>query len=108
MDETKPKRGAFIVIEGLDRSGKSTQAKRLVERLEKTTKAKLVKFPSEYTTHSSMLLTGMIDRSTPIGKMIDAYLRSQSELDDRAIHLLFSANRWECAYVLLITSIVAG
>jgi len=29
--------------------------------------------------------------------MIDSYLRSQSELDDRAIHLLFSANRWEAA-----------
>ncbi len=27
--------------------------------------------------------------------MIDAYLRSQTELDDRAVHLLFSANRWE-------------
>lgn len=33
--------------------------------------------------------------------MIDAYLRSQAELDDRAVHLLFSANRWELACVLL-------
>ena len=39
------------------------------------------------------------DRTTPIGKMIDSYLRSQSDLDDRAIHLLFSANRWEVALV---------
>jgi dTMP kinase len=31
--------------------------------------------------------------------MIDAYLQSQAELDDRAIHLLFSANRWECVWV---------
>jgi len=38
-----------------------------------------------------------IDRTTAIGKMIDSYLQSKSELDDRAIHLLFSANRWECA-----------
>lgn len=30
--------------------------------------------------------------------MIDSYLRSQSDLDDHAIHLLFSANRWELAY----------
>ena len=30
--------------------------------------------------------------------MIDSYLRSQSELDDHVIHLLFSANRWELAY----------
>jgi len=32
--------------------------------------------------------------------MIDEYLRSKSELDDHAIHLLFSANRWELAYAL--------
>lgn len=31
--------------------------------------------------------------------MIDSYLRSQSDLDDQAIHLLFSANRWELACV---------
>ncbi|KAJ3503781.1 hypothetical protein NLJ89_g8282 [Agrocybe chaxingu] len=37
------------------------------------------------------------DRRTAIGQMIDAYLRSTSELDDHAIHLLFSANRWELA-----------
>ncbi|RSH87192.1 Thymidylate kinase [Saitozyma podzolica] len=76
-------RGAFIVLEGLDRSGKSTQVAKLVDRLNQTGhKARLQKFP---------------DRTTAIGKMIDAYLQSQAELDDRAIHLLFSANRWECA-----------
>ncbi len=32
--------------------------------------------------------------------MIDAYLRSESDIDDHAIHLLFSTNRWELAYVL--------
>jgi dTMP kinase len=37
------------------------------------------------------------DRTTAIGKMLDAYLRSQAEMDDRAVHLLFSANRWEIA-----------
>ncbi|EJD07376.1 thymidylate kinase [Fomitiporia mediterranea MF3/22] len=80
------KRGAFIVIEGLDRSGKSTQAASLLSRLQQSNiPTKLMKFP---------------DRTTPIGKMIDAYLRSESDIDDRAIHLLFSANRWE-----LVTSI---
>lgn len=77
------KRGAFIVMEGLDRSGKSTQAARLLERLQRAdARVKLLKFP---------------DRTTGIGKTIDSYLRSESELDDRAIHLLFSANRWELA-----------
>ena len=35
------------------------------------------------------------DRTSGCGQMIDAYLKSQSELDDAAVHLLFSANRWE-------------
>lgn len=42
-------------------------------------------------------LTSSSDRSTPIGKLIDSYLRGQSQLDDHSIHLLFSANRWEAA-----------
>lgn len=29
--------------------------------------------------------------------MINAYLTSSAELDDRCVHLLFSANRWEAA-----------
>ncbi|KAL6308297.1 thymidylate kinase [Sparassis latifolia] len=81
----RQRRDTFIAIEGLDRSGKSTQTVLLAERLQRTgVDTKLIKFP---------------DRSTPIGKMIDAYLRSQAELDDYAIHLLFSANRWELACV---------
>ncbi len=27
--------------------------------------------------------------------MIDGYLKSQVDMDDHVIHLLFSANRWE-------------
>lgn len=37
------------------------------------------------------------DRATSIGKLIDSYLRGESQLDDHSIHLLFSANRWEIA-----------
>ena len=41
-----PNRGAFIVIEGLDRSGKSTQTVSLIKRLEQANvSSKLVKFP---------------------------------------------------------------
>ncbi|OCH86951.1 thymidylate kinase [Obba rivulosa] len=77
------KRGAFVVIEGLDRSGKSTQCTLLLEQLRSAgVDVKLLKVP---------------DRTTTIGKVIDSYLRKESELDDRAIHLLFSANRWEVA-----------
>ena len=75
-------RAPLIVIEGLDRSGKSTQTSKLVERLEDTGRSvKLIKFP---------------DRTTSIGKLIDQYLKScEYKLSDESIHLLFSANRWE-------------
>lgn len=72
-------RGQLILIEGLDRSGKSTQAKLLADRL----KGSLVKFP---------------DRSTHIGKIINQFLTDHTfDLSDESIHLLFSANRWEKA-----------
>lgn len=38
-----------------------------------------------------------LDRTTPIGQLINGYLQGQSQLDDHSIHLLFSANRWEIA-----------
>lgn len=37
------------------------------------------------------------DRTTPIGKSIDSYLKGESQQEDHVIHLLFSANRWEAA-----------
>ncbi|KAI9464824.1 thymidylate kinase [Russula earlei] len=74
-------RGAFIVVEGLDRSGKTTQTDLLASRLATSgVSVERRKFP---------------DRTTDTGQLIDAYLRGTTDLDDRAIHLLFSANRWE-------------
>jgi dTMP kinase len=35
------------------------------------------------------------DRTTTIGQMISQYLRNALELNDQAIHLLYTANRWE-------------
>lgn len=47
---TKVRRGAFIVFEGLDRSGKSTQVQRLVDSLNKDgVKAVACSFPGEHT-----------------------------------------------------------
>jgi dTMP kinase len=75
------KRGALIVFEGCDRAGKTTQCKRLVERLkQQNVNVKFMNFP---------------DRSTESGKIIDAYLRKAKNLSDEAIHLLFTTNRWE-------------
>lgn len=85
-------RGALIALEGLDRSGKTTQVKLLEQRfVEAGKKVKVLRFP---------------DRSTPIGQMIDSYLKSQAEMEDHVIHLLFSANRWEA--VKTITSLLAS
>ncbi|PAV19943.1 thymidylate kinase [Pyrrhoderma noxium] len=80
---TALKRGLFIVVEGLDRSGKSTQALALQKALQLANiQSELIRFP---------------DRTTPTGKVIDGYLTKKYDMDVRAIHLLFSANRWESA-----------
>ena len=77
----KESRGALVVLEGLDRSGKSSQCSRLVSYLKgQGISAELWRFP---------------DRTTDVGQMISAYLTNTSQFDDHTIHLLFSANRWE-------------
>lgn len=75
-------RGALIVLEGVDRVGKSTLAKKLVDHLEKLNcPVTHCRFPN---------------RTTPVGQLIDQYLKSSSkQIDDHVLHLLFSANRWE-------------
>lgn len=79
-DGTK-KKGKFIVFEGLDRSGKSTQSRLLVEHLrKKNVEVNHLCFPN---------------RETPTGQIIAKYLKMQSDMTNETIHLLFSANRWE-------------
>jgi dTMP kinase len=76
------RRGLFIVMEGCDRSGKTTHCQRLVRELSQSsaTGAMAMRFP---------------DRTTYIGKILDEYLRGEVQVDDHAVHLLFSSNRWE-------------
>nr|XP_061790744.1 thymidylate kinase-like isoform X4 [Nerophis lumbriciformis] len=62
------KRGALIVLEGVDKAGKTTQCKKLVQALQQIGHpAEMMRFP---------------DRSTTIGKLISAYLEKKSELED--------------------------
>lgn len=75
------RRGALIVLEGVDRAGKTTQGRRLVAALcAAGHRAELLRFP---------------ERSTEIGKLLSSYLEKKTELEDHSVHLLFSANRWE-------------
>lgn len=66
----------FIAIEGIDRSGKSTQATKLSSAL---AGSKLYRFPER--------------DQAPTGHAIDAYLRGLSSLTPREAHLLFVSNR---------------
>lgn len=75
------RRGALIVLEGVDRAGKSTQSRKLVTALcARGHRAELLRFP---------------ERSTEIGKLLSSYLEKKREVEDHSVHLLFSANRWE-------------
>ena len=75
-------RGFFIVFEGVDRCGKSSQSASLLSYLEDNhVKAELLKFP---------------DRTTESGKTIDKYLKREINLTDEEALILFSRNRWEC------------
>jgi len=75
------RRGALIVVEGCDNSGKTTLCNSLVSRLRHDgEQAENIRYP---------------DRTTPVGKLLDAYLKRECEMEDHAVHLLFTANRWE-------------
>ncbi|KAM0679176.1 hypothetical protein BDAP_000068 [Binucleata daphniae] len=67
----------FIVIEGIDRSGKTTITKYIAEYINNATR---ISFPN---------------RESVTGKIIDSYLKNNVNLNPQTIHLLFSANRWE-------------
>lgn len=92
-EEPTSTRGAFILFEGCDRVGKSTQCSMLVDYLKKEGHdVELFRFP---------------DRDTQVGKTIDAYLQNKANLNDRVVHLMFSMNRHECSAKIL-TALAAG
>ena len=86
----------FIVLEGCDRAGKSTQCQLLVDFLNShSIPAKLYRFPSTSQLSTFLLVLCIQDRATDIGKTIGSYLSAHKQVEDHAIHLMFSANRWE-------------
>lgn len=94
------KRGALIVLEGCDRTGKSTQCKQLGKYLllEFWSTIGNVLIPVQSLLDSGRPAIGMNfpNRSTESGRMINAFLTNQSDFAQETIHLLFSINRWEC------------
>jgi len=87
------------VVEGLDRAGKSSQCEMLQNYLRKQGhNVKYIRFPGHSLHDPFKSSTNRCaERTTPIGKLIDAYLRGSVNQEDHSIHLLFSANRWEIA-----------
>lgn len=71
-------KGKIIVFEGIDKAGKTTQAKLLEKKL--GSKCVRIDFP---------------DYSTPIGKEIRQFLDAKRNYPDEVKMMLLSANRWE-------------
>lgn len=73
--------GRLIAFEGLDQSGKETQAKRLADRVTRDGRvASITAFP---------------DRGTPIGQELERALRGQRDYRGDVMQLLYVANRYE-------------
>ena len=71
-------KGKIIVFEGIDKAGKTTQAKLLEKKLGR--KCVRIDFP---------------DYSTPVGKEIRQFLDGKRDYPDEVKMMLLSANRWE-------------
>ncbi len=73
--------GRLIAFEGLDQSGKETQARRLADRLARDGRlASIIAFP---------------DRETAIGQEIENGLRGRRDYRGDVMQLLYVANRYE-------------
>lgn len=76
-----PKKSFFIVVEGIDQSGKETQSELLRKRFEKEGyKSVVISFPNY---------------KTRIGKIIRSFLNGKIQCVAEVRHMLLSANRWE-------------
>lgn len=83
-------RGRFIVFEGIENAGKTSQSKQLVDWLnDRGTPATWMCFP---------------ERDTRSGRLLDQFLKGERDTDGepiladaRVCHLYFAVNRWEAS-----------
>ena len=80
-------RGILIALEGLDRTGKTTQTTVIKQYLESLSHpTEVIHFPARYTQ---------------FGQQIDLFLKQKKSFDNELLHLLFSINRWELKPTIL-------
>ncbi len=73
--------GKIIGLEGIDQSGKQTQARLLAQHLKQIgSKVVVMSFPIY---------------STPAGRQVSRYLTGKRKYPSEALHMLYSLNRWE-------------
>eukprot|EP00866_Antonospora_locustae_P001662 jgi/Antlo1/1662/1114 len=82
--------GKFVVLEGIDKSGKTTVISKLCDRIR-----------SEDMFCVDVVTLGFPNRKSATGNVIDKYLCGLVALPPKAAHLLFSANRWEMQQFIL-------
>ena len=78
------KRGKFIVLEGIDGSGKTEQMERLNQNIQKNLDS-TVKFHFTYEASNG-----------PIGQVLrNTYLSGKRKIDDRVINMIYAADRYD-------------
>ena len=74
-------RGRIIALEGIDQSGKRTQTRLLANELKKKgARVGTISFPIY---------------KSPSGRQIQRFLQGKQEYPAKALHMLYSINRWE-------------
>ena len=90
---TQPKRAPFVVVEGIDSSGKTTHVEAVANAL-----AHL---------HYSVRVITFPNNLTPLGRFLKHILQTGSQMECWTQHILFSLHRWEVVD-LIQESLITG
>ncbi len=95
-------RGLFITVEGIDRSGKTTQCRLIADKLkEKGIRVEIIRYPGTpwHTNNTICAMTDLLVRESETGRVIDKYLKGEITLSPKEAHELFAKNRTEHKFV---------